>query len=82
MGWADVEVRLEVLLPIMVALAAVVVGEDPRNNVTDVEELEELADEVGKDTAEPLAPAIEVVRIPVSPVRVPEERVLVDVRLR
>lgn len=47
-----------------------------------MEELEELLEELGIDIMEPLATAIVVARIAVSPLKLPEVRVLVEFRVR
>lgn len=79
--WSEVEVRFEVLLPATVLLTASVVGRDPSSMVKDVDEPEEVADETKPETSEPLTTAIVVASNAVSPLRLPEARVVVDVRL-
>lgn len=81
MGCSDVEVRLEVLLPATVLLAAGVIEGEPSKNVKDVEEPEEVADEIKPGIAEPLATAIVVASSSTAPLRLPEDRVVVEVRL-
>ena len=57
-GCADDEVRLEVLSPIAVLLAAGSVGRDPCSRVTDIEEVEEPDVVAAATIEEPLFPTI------------------------
>lgn len=76
LDWTEVEVGLDVLLPLVVALGTAAVSWEPCSRVKEVVDVDE------PNTVEPLAMAMVVAAYAVSPLRFPEERVVVDDRLR
>lgn len=81
MGSAAAEVWVDVLMPVEVPFAGDVVRTLPCSKVKEVDELDSVTDGAIVDVAEPLATAIVDAQSAVSPLRLPVERVTVDVRL-